>query len=317
MWDSKDITISTKIHNKLKGNKEKSKNYKFLFIEMEYCEGNTLREMIDNQSFPDEKFKFKLIRQILEALQYIHSKQMIHRDLKPSNIFLNKENQVKLGDFGLATLKGEALESGVGTPHYISPEQEKNAEYDEKTDMYSLGIIIFEMFYFFDSMMERDLVLKKIRENRTFPLKWEKIAPPNIYKLVNNLTSYESAKRKSPLEILNSNLLPFHFSDNLVFANFKKILNENEKYVGVFIDILTEKIKEWDSKEETITSINNTNNSNNTNNIINTNNINNTSNKNNKGILIDEFGTADYPSSSPSNFNSNKSYHIHLFIIKT
>ena len=77
---------------------------------MEYCEGETLREMIDKQSFTDEKFKFQLIRQILEALQYIHSKQMIHRDLKPSNIFLDKTNQVKLGDFGLATLKGEELE---------------------------------------------------------------------------------------------------------------------------------------------------------------------------------------------------------------
>ena len=97
-----EIEEDEKYSSELK--KKKLKFTKNLFIQMEYCEGETLKEMIDRHEISEDKIKFKLIRQILEALWYIHNKQMIHRDLKPSNIFLDKSNQVKLGDFGLATV---------------------------------------------------------------------------------------------------------------------------------------------------------------------------------------------------------------------
>ena len=97
------------------------------------------------------------------------------------------------------------------------------------------------MFYNFNSMMERDLVLKKIREAHIFPEKWVKIAPQNIFNLVKILTEREPSKRWSSYEILNSNLLPFYFSEDLVNENFKKIIDENKKYISKFIDILIHK----------------------------------------------------------------------------
>ena len=74
-------------------------------IQMELCEGDTLRNYIETGSISDEQ-NWVFVRQILEALEYIHAKGLIHRDLKPSNIFLDKNNTVKLGDFNLAVTLG-------------------------------------------------------------------------------------------------------------------------------------------------------------------------------------------------------------------
>lgn len=75
-----------------------------LYIQMEYCEGNSLRNFIDeNPGREQEEQKWKIFCQIVDALHYLHGLGLIHRDLKPSNIFLDKNNNVKLGDFGLAT----------------------------------------------------------------------------------------------------------------------------------------------------------------------------------------------------------------------
>lgn len=78
--------------------------YKTLYIQMEYCEGNTLSSIINAETEANLKFdqKLKLISQIVEALAYIHQQTLIHRDIKPSNIFLDINCNIKLGDFGLA-----------------------------------------------------------------------------------------------------------------------------------------------------------------------------------------------------------------------
>jgi len=124
-------------------------------------------------ALPDEDQRWKLLRQIVEGLNHIHSQGIIHRDLKPANIFLDSKEDVKIGDFGLAT-SGEKKVSlgitesyeqddsstrpGVGTPFYTSPEQEKVGHFNEKVDIYSLGIIFFEMCFTFSTGMERVLV---------------------------------------------------------------------------------------------------------------------------------------------------------------
>lgn len=120
---------------------------------MEYCEGLTLQHLLMNVEINLSKDeKTKMIKQILEALSYIHEQNLIHRDLKPSNIFLDKNFIVKLGDFGLATTKEKkenfednkslsrdiskdyfrTMSGGVGTPLYASPEQKKAGKYNEK-----------------------------------------------------------------------------------------------------------------------------------------------------------------------------------------
>lgn len=123
-----------------------------------------------------------MFKQILEGVVYIHSKGIMHRDLKPSNIFLESKS-IKIGDFGLSWLdesvideekkrceyKGENYTSNIGTPLYVSPEQEKSSNYDQKTDVYSLGVIFFEMLNNFSTEHERVMIMNDFRRKKIIP----------------------------------------------------------------------------------------------------------------------------------------------------
>jgi len=117
-------------------------------IAMEYLDGGDLRRKIEQGASEREAVKYLL--QIGSALAAIHAKKVLHRDLKPGNIMLRKNGSVALIDFGLA--KREKLESAItdkgeifGTPYYMSPEQGHGADVDERGDIYSLGVIFFEL----------------------------------------------------------------------------------------------------------------------------------------------------------------------------
>ena len=117
-------------------------------IAMEYLDGGDLRNKIEKGSSELEAVKY--LRQIASALSAVHAKKVLHRDLKPGNIMLRKDGSIALIDFGLA--KRARLESAItdkgeifGTPYYMSPEQGHGSTVDERSDIYSLGIIFFEL----------------------------------------------------------------------------------------------------------------------------------------------------------------------------
>ncbi|XP_048059938.1 interferon-induced, double-stranded RNA-activated protein kinase-like isoform X2 [Megalobrama amblycephala] len=151
---------------------------KFLYIQMELCEGDTLRAWIaernfTNKHFPERKADASRIsRQVLTAVEYIHSKGLIHRDLKPANIMFSSEGGVKVGDFGLVTVAENderLLERTIdtGSPLYMAPEQVTKS-YDKKVDIYALGLIYFELLRKFDTMAEKDKIWHDVRI-RNFP----------------------------------------------------------------------------------------------------------------------------------------------------
>jgi len=116
------------------------------FIEMEYVEGETLRHRIPLQKLNDA---LNFAVQIGEALQEAHGKGIVHRDVKCENIMVNAKNQIKVMDFGLAKLKGSLkltrTSSTVGTLAYMAPEQIQGGEVDARSDIFSFGIVLFEM----------------------------------------------------------------------------------------------------------------------------------------------------------------------------
>jgi serine/threonine protein kinase len=116
------------------------------FIVMEYVDGQTLRQLIPISKF-QEAIKFAI--QIGEALQEAHNHGIVHRDVKPENIMVNTKNQIKVMDFGLAKLKGSLkltrTSSTVGTLAYMAPEQIQGSEVDARGDIFSFGIVLYEM----------------------------------------------------------------------------------------------------------------------------------------------------------------------------
>lgn len=166
-----------------------------MYIQMEFCEKSTLRTAIDDNLYSNTERLWRLFREIIEGLAHIHSQGMIHRDLKPVNIFLDSRDQVKIGDFGLATTSFLALQQNlevhssqnrteigsshtgqVGTALYVAPElmgKAANSKYNQKVDLYSLGIIFFEMCHrTFSTGMERVETLAALRSPKVAIPPW-------------------------------------------------------------------------------------------------------------------------------------------------
>jgi serine/threonine protein kinase len=122
-----------------------------VYIAMEWVEGQTLRATLEEQGKIPVERAVSIAIQICEALEYIHSRGVIHRDLKPENVVLGPNDQVKLVDFGIAAKAGDRrltfgkLSTIMGTPDYISPEQVKGKRGDARSDVYAMGVMLFEM----------------------------------------------------------------------------------------------------------------------------------------------------------------------------
>lgn len=119
------------------------------YIVMEYIEGITLKEYIEKRGVLEWREALFFIIQILRALQHAHDKGIVHRDIKPQNIMLLENGTIKVTDFGIARFSHSdtrtVTEKAIGSVHYISPEQAKGELTDEKADLYSIGIVLYEM----------------------------------------------------------------------------------------------------------------------------------------------------------------------------
>eukprot|EP01083_Nonionella_stella_P024982 68803_1 len=245
-----------------------------LYIQMEYCPKNTLRDSIDRGDMTPSLI-WRVFHQMLEALEFIQKKGTIHRDIKPQNVFIDQHNNVKLGDFGLAmpgnpgtgttggipgserasliprnssgaslmdqrsslTLK---LISGspmsvteiVGTPFYRAPEQEiPGRRITHKADMFSLGILLSEMWTTFDTGMERILWMQSLRDKgkvrADFRERFTKDSSLSevdavVPDLIESLIHRKPASRPSATELLQSGKIPFEIEE----AYMGQALNE-------------------------------------------------------------------------------------------
>ena len=204
-------------------------------IIMEYGEGGDLSQKISEQKKKNEPFTEKQIidwfTQICEGVKYIHDKQIIHRDLKPNNIFLTKDNKIKIGDFGLAkTLAFQnQAKTNVGAPAYLSPEILNDQPYDYKSDIWNLGIILYELTQLKHPFINDDISVEK---RVTFMKKGKFIEFNNtnysdkLLNLIPNLLKVDLNERYNINQIIEV-ISSLKIEDNLHLANEYKILFNN------------------------------------------------------------------------------------------
>ncbi|BGP13397.1 hypothetical protein JCM10213_008556 [Rhodosporidiobolus nylandii] len=235
------------------------KQTRTLYIQMEYVEKLTLREAIEDGI--SEVDSWRLLFQILSAMLHFTSLNILHRDLKPSNIFIDVKGDVRIGDFGLAV--GEAdhpsdaflslensmdesdLTSGVGTSLYIAPEMmsrarnQRSAKYSNKIDMYSLGIVFFEMWHRFATGMERIKVLHDLRRPEIiFPATWDKQKLARHTKIVQACLTHDPELRPSPKDLLASDLLPPRVGDDSIQETIRLLSHSGTTYAQTLITAL-------------------------------------------------------------------------------
>lgn len=150
---------------------------KLQYIVMEYVEGITLKEYIDRQKVLDIKEAEHFVIQILRALQHAHDKGIVHRDIKPQNIILLPNANIKVTDFGIARFnhiesKNVDESSAIGSVHYVSPEQAKGEYTDGRSDIYSVGVVLYEMLTGklpFDAENDSYVALMQLQDVATRP----------------------------------------------------------------------------------------------------------------------------------------------------
>ncbi|KAG6864912.1 hypothetical protein C0991_006441 [Blastosporella zonata] len=209
-----------------------------LYIQMEFVERQTLKERIDEGITQDEAWR--LFQQIVDALVHMSTLSILHRDIKLTNIFIDAKGDCKVGDFGLATSSLAAVDPSdvspkaittedmtleVGTRLYIAPEvqsRKRGIRNHNKADMYSLGIVFFEMNYKFSTGAERIAVIEDLRKPGIFfPGAWDPSRHRQRETVITWLLQHRPEDRPTASELSQSPLLPSRIEDEY----FKGALN--------------------------------------------------------------------------------------------
>jgi eukaryotic-like serine/threonine-protein kinase len=223
------------------------------YIVMELVEGQTLNEIIAKEAPMDYRRVIEITKQVATALRLAHKNKIIHRDVKPHNIMVTNDGVVKLADFGIAKAVNDATMSTgskiIGSVHYFSPEQARGNYVDERSDIYSLGIVMYEMLTGqvpFDGDNPVTVALKHINEEITPPSQLVDGIPPALEQCVLKATSKFQTNRYSSadelIEELNNIEFVTRMVGNSIFNEASEQVEQNRK--GRYDD------EDYDEEEE-------------------------------------------------------------------
>ena len=225
---------------------------KIHYIVMEYVDGETLKDKIDREKFLSNHDIIDYSIQIAQALNQAHSSNIIHRDIKPQNILMDKYGLLKVTDFGIARVSTNATitytSSILGTVHYISPEQAKGKFVDAKSDLYSLGVVMYEMATGkvpFDADNSVGIAVMHIQDEPESPIKLNENLSPRLNDIIMKLLQKDPQERfKNANELIRAleddsyDIGYFNKDDT---AKIQKVDDEIEE--TTFIPVVEEKKK--------------------------------------------------------------------------
>ncbi len=204
-------TIARLDHENIVNVYDIEERYRTVFIIMELIEGISLKEMIQHlKAIPPSLAAYYLF-QICQGLRYAHLEEIIHRDINPTNIIVQRDDRLKILDFGLACIEGTEDYNSTGTVFYISPEQINGEPVDQRTDIYSLGITAFEMVTGKRPYPEDDLwELKNLHCNQDIPdpAKLAQDLPEGLRRFILKACNRDPSKRYQNIDAALLDLQP-------------------------------------------------------------------------------------------------------------
>lgn len=183
------------------------------FIVMEYVDGEILKDLIDREGPLEPARAVNIIRQIANALYHAHYNNIIHRDIKPHNVLISKDGRIKVADFGIAravtnTTQTFSPNSLMGSVHYFSPEQAKGKLATEQSDLYSLGIVLYEMLTKtlpFDGDSPVSIALKHIQQAIPPASRYNSSIPQGLQAILEKLLAKDQSLRyESAIDLLSA-----------------------------------------------------------------------------------------------------------------
>jgi hypothetical protein len=168
---------------------------------MEYVRGTNLKQLLQGGTPLELPFAAEIVRQVGEALDYAHSKGVVHRDVKPANIIITADNKVKITDFGIARIDTSNLtQEGqlLGTPNYMAPEQILGREVDSRADLFSLGVVLYEMLTRHKPFQGENLTVVSHRivyDQFTPPRQYARDLPPGVERILGKALAKDPAQR--------------------------------------------------------------------------------------------------------------------------
>lgn len=194
------------------------------YIVMELIDGLTLKQYMQQKGVLNWREALHFAIQIAKALEHAHSRGIVHRDIKPHNIMVLKDGSVKVADFGIARITSSSntlTREALGSVHYISPEQAKGGRVDERTDIYSLGVVLYEMLTGrppFDGESPVSIAIQHISERPPLPTELNPDIPKGLEQITMHAMCPDLENRYASATELLDDLDEFRKNPEVQFA---------------------------------------------------------------------------------------------------
>lgn len=231
------------------------------YIIMEYIKGQTLKELIKSKGALGVEYATNIALQIASALEHAHANHIVHRDIKSHNIMIKEDHTVKVTDFGIARAVSSSTITNtgniIGSVHYFSPEQARGGYTDEKSDIYSLGVVMYELVTGrlpFEGETPISVALKHIQEDAVSPKTINNRIPKSLEDIIMKAMEKDISKRYSNVGEIIADLKQSLIMPNGDFVKKKKDIDENTKVIEPikYIDVAEQLSTESNLEEKNI-----------------------------------------------------------------